>query len=80
VVNVHEAKSTLSALLARVEQGEEVVIARNGQPVVKLICLVPETKRVAGAWRALPGWSDYIYDPSIFAPMSDSELAAEGWM
>jgi prevent-host-death family protein len=80
VVNVHEAKSTLSALLARVEQGEEVVIARNGQPIAKLVRVVPETKRVAGAWRALPGWSDYTYDPSVFSPMSESELAAEGWM
>jgi len=75
VVNVHEAKSTLSALLARVEQGEDVVIARNGQPVATLTRVVPELKRVAGAWRALPGWSDYIYGPSVFAPMTDSELA-----
>lgn len=80
MVNVHEAKSTLSALLARVEQGEEVVIARNGQAVARLTRVVPETKRIAGAWRVLPGWSDYIYDPSVFAPMTDSELAAEGWM
>ncbi len=80
MVNVHEAKSTLSALLARVEQGEEVVIARNGQAVARLTRVVPETKRTAGAWRTRPGWSDYIYDPSVFAPMSDSELAAAGWM
>jgi len=80
VVNVHEAKSTLSALLARVEQGEDVVIARNGQPVAKLTRVVPEAKRVAGAWRVLPGWSGYNYDPSVFAPMTDGELAAEGWM
>jgi prevent-host-death family protein len=36
VVNVHEAKSTLSELLARVEAGEEIVIARNGRPVARL--------------------------------------------
>jgi antitoxin (DNA-binding transcriptional repressor) of toxin-antitoxin stability system len=36
-VNVHEAKSTLSALLLRVEkQGETIVICRNGQPVAEL--------------------------------------------
>jgi antitoxin (DNA-binding transcriptional repressor) of toxin-antitoxin stability system len=35
-VNVHEAKTTLSKLLERVEQGEEVVIARNGTPVARL--------------------------------------------
>ena len=36
-VNVHEAKSTLSKLLERVEAGETVVIARAGQPVAELV-------------------------------------------
>lgn len=36
-VNVHEAKTQLSRLLAEVEQGKEVVIARSGKPVAKLI-------------------------------------------
>ena len=34
--NVHEAKTNLSRLLDRVEKGEEIVIARSGQPVAKL--------------------------------------------
>jgi prevent-host-death family protein len=80
MINVHEAKSTLSALLARVEQGEDVVIARNGQPVARLTRAAQEPKRVAGSWRSLPGWSNYTYDPAVFAPMSESEIAAEGWM
>jgi len=36
-VNIHEAKTQLSRLIAKVEQGEEVVIARAGEPVAKLI-------------------------------------------
>ncbi len=36
-VNIHEAKTRLSQLLAEVEAGEEVVIARAGKPVVRLI-------------------------------------------
>jgi prevent-host-death family protein len=36
-VNIREAKTQLSRLIARVEQGEEVVIARAGEPVAKLI-------------------------------------------
>ncbi|MCX6141410.1 MAG: type II toxin-antitoxin system prevent-host-death family antitoxin [Candidatus Kapabacteria bacterium] len=44
MVNVHEAKTTLSALLAAVERGEEVVIARNGEPVAKLVHYVQEPK------------------------------------
>jgi prevent-host-death family protein len=35
-VNVHEAKTQLSRLLARVEQGEEIIIARAGKPVARL--------------------------------------------
>ncbi len=36
-VNVHEAKTHLSRLLARVARGEEVVIAKAGKPVARLI-------------------------------------------
>jgi prevent-host-death family protein len=35
-VNVYEAKTRLSALLALVESGEEVIIARNGRPIAIL--------------------------------------------
>jgi prevent-host-death family protein len=37
VVNVHEAKTHLSRLLARVEAGEEVLISRAGQPIARLV-------------------------------------------
>ena len=36
-VNVHEAKTQLSQLLLRVSMGEEVVIARAGKPVARLV-------------------------------------------
>ncbi|HEX9735624.1 MAG TPA: type II toxin-antitoxin system Phd/YefM family antitoxin [Thermoanaerobaculia bacterium] len=36
-VNVHEAKTTLSRLLNRVVEGEEIVIARAGRPVARLV-------------------------------------------
>ncbi|HVS33163.1 MAG TPA: type II toxin-antitoxin system prevent-host-death family antitoxin [Thermoanaerobaculia bacterium] len=36
-VNIHEAKKQLSRLLARVAEGEEVIIARAGQPVARLV-------------------------------------------
>jgi prevent-host-death family protein len=44
-VNIHDAKTNLSRLIAAAEQGEEVVIARNGSPAVKLVRVVPATKR-----------------------------------
>lgn len=42
LVNVHEAKTQLSRLLERVEAGEEVVIARAGRPVARLVRFRPE--------------------------------------
>jgi len=38
-VNIHDAKTTLSRLLAEVERGEIVVIARNGEPIAELIAI-----------------------------------------
>ncbi len=43
-VNVGQAKTNLSRLLARVEAGEDVEIARNGVPVVRLVRVEPEAK------------------------------------
>ena len=51
VVNVHEAKTQLSRLLAQVEAGEEVVIARRGQPVARLVRCNPGGKRRFGAMK-----------------------------
>jgi len=50
VVNIHEAKTHLSKLLARVIAGEEIVIARAGTPVARLAPLppAPSLKRVPG--------------------------------
>jgi prevent-host-death family protein len=48
-VNVHEAKTHLSRLLARVMGGEEVVIAKAGRPVARLIPYEePPANRVPG--------------------------------
>ena len=37
VFNVHEAKTHLSRLLERVAEGEEIIIAKSGRPVAKLV-------------------------------------------
>ena len=44
--NVHEAKTQLSKLLEKAEQGEEVIIARNGKPVARLATLLEEKPKV----------------------------------
>jgi prevent-host-death family protein len=52
-VGMHEAKTKLSQLVERAEAGEDIVIARNGTPVARLVAL-PRTatlRSVRGAWR-----------------------------
>ncbi len=44
-VNMHEAKTTLSRLVDRVAEGEEIVIARNGEPVALLTPVKPPARR-----------------------------------
>ena len=52
-VNVHYAKTHLSKLLELVENGEEVVIARNGKPIATLVAYVPRRNyaSIRGVWK-----------------------------
>jgi prevent-host-death family protein len=52
-VGMHEAKTKLSQLVERAEAGEDVVIARNGKPVARLVPVVSTASlaSVRGAWR-----------------------------
>jgi prevent-host-death family protein len=50
-VNMHEAKTQLSKLVKDVAAGEEIVIAKAGEPVAKLVPYEkPRHKRVPGGW------------------------------
>jgi prevent-host-death family protein len=74
-VKIHEAKTNLSKLIARVEAGEEIVIARDDKPVVRMTAVEApaKKKRVPGAmkdiWPAIP-------DEFFFDPLPEEELAA----
>jgi prevent-host-death family protein len=46
-VNIHQAKTHLSQLLEQVQQGQEVTIAKSGQPIARLTALPPERRRIA---------------------------------
>ena len=70
-VNVHEAKTNLSRLLAQVEAGEEVVIARNGKPVARLVALSRQREPRFGSWKGR-----IVIDDSFFDPLPEEELAA----
>jgi prevent-host-death family protein len=52
IANIHEAKSQLSKLVEHAMNGEEVIIAKAGQPMVRLVPIRPdETPRRGGQWK-----------------------------
>ena len=65
-VNIHEAKTQLSKLIERAIQGEEVVIAKAGKPLVKLVKIKPKAKRIlgsaAGTIEFVEGWDKSMTD------------------
>ena len=68
IVNMHEAKTTLSQLVTEVEAGEEVVLARGGKPVAKLIPIRAARRRL-GRWKGKVRMSrdfDAPLPPEIF--------------
>lgn len=70
-VNVHEAKTHLSRLLAQVEAGEEVTIARNGKPVARLVRCKERGERRPGSMEGL-----FKVPDSFFEPLPEDELTA----
>jgi prevent-host-death family protein len=69
-VTIHVAKTTLSQLIARVEAGEEIIIARDKQPVAKLVPIRrSEPKRQFGAMRGKAR-----VDAAFFEPLPEDEL------
>ena len=52
IANIHEAKSQLSRLVEQALNGEEVIIAKSGQPVVRLVPIQSdESPRQGGQWK-----------------------------
>lgn len=66
-VNLYEAKTRLSDLVERAAAGEDIVIAKNGTPRVRLVPVaVPNEPRRPGRWKGKvvfrPGWDDDLTD------------------
>ncbi len=74
-VNVHEAKTQLSRLLELVEEGETIVIARNGQPVAELVRVL---KKPGLPFGIAAGTTLVPPDDSWWQPLSDKE--ADDWV
>ena len=69
-VNVQEAKTRLSQLLSQAEAGQEVVIARDGKPIVRLVPVTAAPPRPVGFVRGSIG-------DTFFEPLPEDEL--EHW-
>jgi prevent-host-death family protein len=68
---IHEAKTNLSKLIEQACQGEEVVIARGPEPVVRLVPIADvKGRRQPGALRG-----KLRVGPEFFQPLPDEELA-----
>ncbi len=72
-VNIAKAKATLSELVARAEAGEEVVLMRNGKPVVTL---TPTHRQANNGHRRIGAWAHLgpMEDPDLFS-QPDPEMA-----
>ncbi len=69
-VTIHAAKTNLSKLLARVEAGEEIVIARGKTPIARLTPVrSPPALRRFGAMKGIVS-----VGPEFFEPMTEAEL------
>ena len=71
-VTIHAAKTNLSKLLARVEAGEEIVIARGKTSIAGLLPIHPPRTRHFGAMKGIVS-----VGPEFFEPMTEAEL--EEW-
>ena len=62
--NIHEAKTHFSKLIEKARLGEEVIVAKAGKPVVRLVPMdVPRKPRQPGSARGLFTMSDDFDDP-----------------
>ena len=72
-ITIHKAKTQLSRLIEKVCRGEEVVIARGKDPVVRLVAIQTKAgNRKPGAWKG-----KVEIGPAFFEPLPPEEL--EGW-
>ena len=70
VFNVQDAKTRLSELLARVEKGETITIARSGKPIAQLVRIDDPPPRELGFAHELPDLDGAVF----FDPLPDDEL------
>ena len=70
-VNIHHAKTHLSRLIEKALTGEEVIIAKAGQPVVRLVAISPQAKRELGSATGQITWQEGWHLPLTGTEMDD---------
>jgi prevent-host-death family protein len=73
-VQIAEAKAHLSALLERVEAGEEIIIARRGKPVARLIPEPKSNRNAADVFRAAWALGGLDLEPPAELPLDNVDL------
>ena len=81
IINMHDAKSQLSDLVARAEAGEEIVIARRNKPAVRLVAVRGDSsghirKSREQAFGSMAHLRDASKDVDWFEPLPEDELQA----
>lgn len=71
IVNIYDAKTNLSNLVERAVAGEDIVIARAGKPMVRLVPVEELRPRELGQLRHIPLPPDSFF----FDPLPEDELA-----
>ena len=66
IVNIHEAKTHLSQLIAQMLAGEEIIIGKAGQPIAKLVPFSKnsEPRKLGGDWEGRVWMADDFDDTS----------------
>jgi prevent-host-death family protein len=68
-VNIHEAKTHLSKLIERVRLGEEIIIAKAGEPVARLVPEKPHKPRQPGSAKG-----KFVIHEEFYEPLPDDLL------
>jgi prevent-host-death family protein len=80
IINMHDAKTQLSDLVARAEAGEEIVIARRNKPAVRLIAVKDTKEDVREMRKRIPGRFAHLRttmsEADWLAPLPEDELQA----
>ena len=71
-LTIHKAKTQLSKLIEKALKGEEIIIARRKQPVVKLIAIQKiNGNRKPGAWKGKISYTSDAFDPLTGQELKD---------